>query len=293
MSEILQYLISGIAIGSIYSLVALGFCIMWSTSQTVNFSNGDSAMLGAVLGVVLCVDMGLPLWLGLLAVIILGSLFGVIVQNIGVRPFRGKSEIGWMLSTIAIGIILRNVAMVTFGTYDRSFPTPWVEKPVFIFGAGIYPQELLIPVAALALMFVIFRFYYKTNFGSGLRAVSFHQEAASLMGIKVPLMINFSYALATAIAALAGFLVAPIILASSHMGLLLGLKGFSVAVIGGITNPFGAIITGILFGIMEYMVVGFISTAAREIVSFSVVIAVLMISPKGIFDLFGKKGREA
>ena len=283
MSEALQYLFSGLAIGSIYSLVGLGFCIMYATSETVNFANGDSVMFGAILGVTFCVDMGWPMWFGLIVVIILSSLLGIIVERIAIRPFRGVSAIGWMLSTIAVGIILRNVAMVTFGLYDRPFPTPWVKKPIAIFGSGIYPQELFIPIIAAIFMVGFDLFYNKTKFGSGLRAVSFNREAAGLMGINVSLMISFSYALATSVAGFAGFIIAPIILASTHMGLLIGLKGFSVAVIGGITSPRGTILAGFLFGVLEYMIAGYLGTAAREITSFSLVILVLLLRPNGVF----------
>jgi len=289
MSEALQYLFSGLAIGSIYSLVGLGFCIMYATSETVNFANGDSAMFGAILGVTFCVDMGWPMWFGLIVVIILGALLGIVVERIAIRPFRGVSAIGWMLSTIAVGIILRNVAMVTFGLYDRPFPTPWVKKPIDILGAGLYPQELFIPIIAVILMVGVDLFYNKTKFGSGLRAVSFNREAAGLMGINVNLMIIFSYALATSVAGFAGFIIAPIILASTHMGLLIGLKGFSVAIIGGITSPRGTVLAGFIFGVLEYMIMGYFSTAAREITAFSLVILVLLLRPSG---LFVRKTRE-
>jgi branched-chain amino acid transport system permease protein len=290
MSEAVQYLLSGLAMGSIYSLVGLGFCIMWATSETVNFANGDSVMFGAVLGVTFCVDLGLPIWMGVIIILMLSACLGVVIERFAIRPFRGVSAIGWMLSTIAIGIILRNIVMVTFGLYDRPFPTPWVEEPLRIFGAGIYPQEIMIPIVALVLMIVVDLFYNKTKFGSGLRAVSFNREAAALMGINVNYMIVFSYALATSVAGFAGFIIAPVILASSHMGLLIGLKGFSVAIIGGITSPRGTILAGFIFGIVEYMIAGYFSTAAREITAFSIVILILLIRPSGIF---GGRSREA
>ena len=283
MTEALQYFFSGIAMGSIYSLVGLGFCIMYATSHTVNFANGDSAMIGAILGVTLCVDMGFPLWLGLIFVLILSALLGIIIERVAIRRFLGVSEIGWILSTIAIGIVLRNIAMVTFGLYARPFPTPWVKTPVNILGAGIYLQELFIPFISVVLMAGIEIFYNRTKFGSGLRAVAFNREAAGLMGINVTLMIIFSYALAASVAGFAGFIIAPVILASSHMGLLIGLKGFSVAIIGGITSPKGTILSGFIFGLFEYMIAGYLGTAAREIFVFSLVVAVLLVSRYGVF----------
>lgn len=289
MTEVLQYLLSGVAIGSIYSLVALGFCMMWATSGTVNFAQGDSVMIGAVLGVTFCLDKGVPVWLGLIAIIIICYFLGMGIERVAIRPFRGVSDIGWMLSTIAIGIIFRNIAMVTFGTYERPFPTILVQKPIYIAGAGIYPQEILIPIVSLALMIGIEIFYNRTKFGSALRAVSYNREAAGLMGINANFMIAFSYALATSIAGIAGFIVAPVILASSHMGLLIGLKGFAVAIIGGINSPRGTIVAGFVYGVLEKFIAGYFSTAAREITTFSLVILILLISPWGIF---GKKRKE-
>jgi branched-chain amino acid transport system permease protein len=198
-----------------------------------------------------------------------------------------------MLSTIAFGIIIRNIVMVTFGLYDRALPTPWVKTPVVIFGAGIYPQEIMIPIIAMILMVCIDVFYNKTKFGSGLRAVAYNMSAASLMGINVNHMIAFSYALATATAGFAGFIIAPVILASSHMGLLIGLKGFAVAIIGGIKSPRGTILAGLLFGVVEYLVTGYFSTAAREIVTFSLVIIILLVTPNGIGAAFISKTRDA
>ena len=289
MTEVLQYLLSGVAIGSIYSLVALGFCMMWATSGTVNFAQGDSVMIGAVLGVTFCLDKGVPVWLGLIAIIIICYFLGMGIERVAIRPFRGVSDIGWILSTIAIGIIFRNIAMVTFGTYDRPFPTILVQKPIYIAGAGIYPQEILIPIVSLALMIGIEIFYNRTKFGSALRAVSYNREAAGLMGINANFMIAFSYALATSVAGIAGFIVAPVILASSHMGLLIGLKGFAVAIIGGINSPRGTIVAGFVYGVLEKFIAGYFSTAAREITTFSLVILILLISPWGIF---GKKRKE-
>ena len=247
-------------------------------------------MIGAILGVTFCVDKGWPIWLGLTVIIIFCYFLGIGIERAAIRPFRGVSEIGWMLSTIAIGIILRNIAMVTFGTYDRPFPVALVKKPIYIGGAGIYPQEILIPILSLALMIGIEFFYNRTKFGSALRAVAFNPEAAGLMGINVNFMITFSYAMATSTAGIAGFIVAPVILASSHMGLLIGLKGFAVAIIGGINRPRGTIVAGFIYGVLEKFVAGYFSTAAREITAFSLVILVLLVRPWGIF---GKKSREA
>ena len=153
MSAAVQYLLSGLAIGAIYSLIGLGFSIMWSASKAANFAHGDVVMLGAVLAVVF-VGMGYPLSLSIPVVIIACVIYGVLVERYAVRPFAKEATgIGWMLSTIGIGIMLESYVTISFGSFAKPLPTPLIEKPITIMGAGIYPQELLIPLFAIGFLF--------------------------------------------------------------------------------------------------------------------------------------------
>jgi branched-chain amino acid transport system permease protein len=283
MSASLQYVLSGLAVGAIYSLIGLGFSIMWSASRAANFAHGDVVMLGAVLAVVF-VGMGLPLSVAIPFVVVACVIYGVLVERFAVRPFAKESTgIGWMLSTIGIGIMLESYVTISFGSFAKPLPTPLIEKPITIMGAGIYPQELLIPVFTVGFLVGLEYFYRHTMVGRAIRAVAFNPTTAGLMGINVKRMTAISFGIAAALGGAAGVLIAPIAQASATMGLLLGLKGFAVAIIAGITHARGVVIMGLVYGVLEKFVEGYISTAAREAIGFAVIILLLFAFPQGIF----------
>jgi len=283
MSSALQYVLSGLAIGAIYSLVGLGFSIMWSSCRAANFSHGEVLMLGAVLAVVF-VGVGLPLWAAIILSIVVCIIYGVAVERFAVRPFNSEATgIGWMLATIAIGIMLESFVTISYGSFARPLPTPLIERPITLFGAGVYPQELLIPVFAIGALVCLEQFYRRTLLGRAMRAVAFDRMAAGLMGINVNRMTAISFGIAAALGGIAGVLIAPVAQASATMGLLLGLKGFAVAIIANISNARGTVIMGLMFGVLEKFVEGYISTAAREAVGFAVIILFLLAFPQGVF----------
>ena len=286
MATLLQYTLSGLAIGGIYALAALGFHIMWSAARAVNFAHGDSLMLGAVLSI-MGMDAGLSLWVACPLAVVAACLFGILLERFAIRPFASSpNSIGWMLTTIAVGLMLEALTTMRFGGFSRALPSPGVAHAVSVFGAGIYPQELLIPVVAVAAAVGLSVLQHRTLIGRAMRAVAFDRQGAALMGINVDAVVAFSFALAASLGAAAGILVAPVIQASATMGLILGLKGFAVAIIGGITSAPGVIVAGLAFGVIEKFVEGYVSTAAREIVGFSLMIVVLLAFPQG---LFGKR----
>jgi branched-chain amino acid transport system permease protein len=279
----IQYILSGLAIGGIYALVALGFHIMWSAAKAVNFAHGDTLMLGAVLAV-LGVDAGMPLPVACLLGIIAGGVFGVLLERFAIRPFAATAtSISWMLTTIAVGVMIEALATLQFGGFSRPLPSPGVQSAVHIFGAGVYPQELAIPIVAILVMIGLKLMQQHTLIGRAMLAVAHDKRAAALMGINVNRVVAFSYGLASLLGAAAGVLVAPVIQVSASMGALLGLKGFAVAIIGGITSAPGVVIVGLGFGIMEKFVEGYISTASREIIGFGVMILALLVFPQGLF----------
>ncbi|MCJ2091607.1 branched-chain amino acid ABC transporter permease [Methylobacterium sp. J-072] len=283
MTTALQYTLSGLAIGGIYALVALGFHIMWSAAKAVNFAHGDTLMIGAVIAV-MGLDAGIPLPLACLLAVLAGGVFGVVLERLAVRPFIGaNASIGWMLTTIAVGIMAESLATMQFGGFSRPLPSPGVARAISVFGAGVYPQELVIPAVAVLAMIGLHLMQRHTLVGRAMQAVAHSRQAAALMGIDVDRIVMFSFGLAALLGAGAGVLVAPVIQASASMGVLLGLKGFAVAIIGGITSGLGVVVAGLAFGIMEKFVEGYVSTAAREIVGFSVMILVLLACPQGLF----------
>lgn len=279
---LVQLVVSGLALGSMYGLVALGYHITWATSRTMNFSQGHVVMAGAVVAYAAHVGAGWPLVPSLFVTVAAAALFGLLVEFVAVRPFFRSGSPVWLLSTIALGIIAENVAMLTFGKDARAFPSSLALKPVFFAGAGVYPQELLLPVVGLALMGGVHLFYHRTFYGKQLKAVAWDTEAAGLMGISIPRAVATAYVLSSVLAAMAGVLLAPLLNVSPTMGTLVGLKAFAVAIIGGLTSAGGILLAGFAYGLLESLVAGYLSTGAREIVGFTVVIAMLIVRPWGL-----------
>jgi branched-chain amino acid transport system permease protein len=280
-----QLLFSGLALGSMYGLVALGYHVTYATSRTVNFSQGQSVMLGAVVAYALHVGLGWPL-AGAVAVSVAAlAAFGVMVERVAVRPFLASSSIAWLLSTIAVGIIAENVVMLTFGKDARAFPSPLTVRPWTVLGAGVYPQELLVPAVGVLLTVLVELAFRRTLQGKALRAVAFDHDAAALMGIDVHRTIGAAYALSSTLAAVAGILLAPLLNVSATMGTTIGLKAFAVAIIGGIESARGIVLAGFVYGIFEAVVAGYLGTGVREILGFGLVVVVLLVRPWGLFGV--------
>jgi branched-chain amino acid transport system permease protein len=217
-------------------MVGLGFYVMWSAAKAVNFTYGDIFMLGGVLTVVF-MDLGVPLLPAAAGAIAVATATAALVERFFVRPFNTEvNAIGWMLMTIAVGTMLEAGLTATYGPLGRPLPTPLVAQPIRLGGAGIYPQELLLPVALIGVTLALEAFYTRTMTGRAMRAVAFNRTAAGLVGIDADRITLLAFALAGAMGAFAGFLVAPVVQASSSMGAIVGLKGFMVAIIAGIAN---------------------------------------------------------
>jgi branched-chain amino acid transport system permease protein len=278
-----QLVLSGLALGCIYSLVALGYHITFVTSRTLNFAQGSAMMLGAVTCLILAVDLDWPMPLAAIAAISTLGLFGLALEQLAVRPFVRRGSMAWVMSTLAVGIIAENLALLVFGKVPRGLPSELARAPVTIAGAGIYPLELLIPVVVLAVAVGARLFYGGTMLGRALRATAYDREASLAVGINVNLMVGLSYALSSMLAAVGGVLIGPLIGVSSSMGFLIGLKAFAVAIVGGLEHPLGILIASLAFGVMENLIGGSFGSSAKEIFGFGLVIVVLIVRPNGLF----------
>jgi branched-chain amino acid transport system permease protein len=274
---------SGLALGAMYGLIALGFHITYVVSNTVNFSQGSSVMLGAVLGYTFAVRFGWPLPLALAAAVLGCALFGLLVERTLVRPFTARGSNAWLMATVAGGIVLDNAVLFTFGKEPRSFPALLAMKPVEILGAGVFPLQLVIPVVGITIAGALALLLRGTRRGKALLAVVQNADAARLMGIDVPRTIAISYAVSTALAGLAGLLIAPLFSVHSDMGTLFGIKAFAVAILGGITSAFGVMFAGLLYGMAEALVTALLGSTYTQIVMFTLVIAALALLPNGLF----------
>jgi branched-chain amino acid transport system permease protein len=284
MEILLQLVYSGIALGMIYAVIAFGYQLTFATSDTLNFGQGDALMLGALVGLTLVDSMGLNYWLALPVVGLFGMVQGAFVERIGVRPaIKIKSEFGWIMSTIALGIIFKNVAENIWGRDDLKFPSPLPESPLKVFGANVMPMEILVIGGALLMMLGVEFFNRKTIYGKAVVATFNDRDAAKLMGINTGLVITFSYALSSMSAAFAGVLIAPLTLTGATMGSVLGLKAFAVAIIGGLTSGMGIIVGGIILGIAETTTGFYISTGYKDVPGLVLLLLVLAVKPAGLF----------
>ena len=275
--------ISGLGLGSMYGLIALGFHVTYVVSNTVNFSQGSAMMLGAVLGYTFAVTLGWPLPLAAMTALAACALAGAVIERTLVRPFAERGSNAWLMATVAGGIVLDNLVLFTFGKEPRGFPSVLATKPVQIFGAGVYPLQLVIPVAGIAIAILLQVVFSRTRLGKALLAVVQNPDAAKLMGINVRLAITVSFMISTALAGLAGLLIAPLFSVHSDMGTLFGIKAFAVAILGGITSASGVMCAGILYGIAEALVTALLGSTYTQIVMFTVVIAALALMPNGLF----------
>ena len=283
MQILIQLVYSGIALGMIYAVIAFGYQLTFATSDTLNFGQGESLMLGALVGLSL-VTLGVNYWLIIPNVCLFGALQGAFVERIGVRPaIKLKSEFGWIMSTIALGIIFKNVAENLWGRDDLKFPSPLPEAPIKLLGANVLPMEILVVVGALGMMLAVEFFNRKTIYGKAVVATFNDRDAAKLMGINTGLVITFSYALSSLTAAFAGVLIAPLTLTGATMGAVLGLKAFAVAIIGGLTSGMGIVVGGLILGIAETTTGFYLSTGYKDVPGLVLLLIVLALKPQGLF----------
>jgi len=288
MQILLQLVFSGISLGMIYAVIAFGYQLTFATSGTLNFGQGEALMLGAMVGLSIAGNvLGGPYlnyWLMIPIVMVFGLLQGALVEFVGVRPaIRIKSEFGWIMSTIALAIIFKNVAENLWGKDDLKFPSPVAEAPLSFLGANVLPMEIIIVVGALAMMFAVEIFNRRSIYGKAVVATANDRDAAGLMGINTRLVITFSYALSSMTAAFAGVLIAPVTLTGATMGAVLGLKAFAVAIIGGLNSGVGIIVGGLILGIAETATGYYISTGYKDVPGLVLLLLVLAVKPAGLF----------
>ncbi len=287
MTDLLQLILSGVAVGMIYALLAFGYNITFSTSRTINFAQGEFLMLGALTGLTAAVTWKLGYAGALFAAAIVGCVLGVVLEKAAIAPaLKTRSAVSWILATVALGIIARNAAERIWGTDDARFPAPLGDDPLTFLGVRVLPQELLVIGAAALIMSGVELFLRKSIWGKAVTAVAADKDAAALMGINVPLVITFSFVLSSAIAAVSGVLVAPLTLAGATMGTLLGTKAYAVAIVGGLQSGLGVLVGGLLLGLSEQFTARYVSTGYKDTPGFVLLILILLVKPSG---LFGRK----
>jgi len=284
MSEFLQFLLSGLAVGAVYALVALGFTIIYNASDVVNFAQGEFVMLGGMLTAT-AFAAGWSLPLAALIAVIVTALVGIALNKLAIEPARGAPVVSIIIITIGASIFIRGITQVFLGKQLHRFPAFTGEAPIRIFGATIVPQSLWVFFGALVIFIVLWFFFTRTLLGRAVLATANNRMAALLVGINTKYVMTLSFAVSAAIGALAGVLVTPITLTSYDIGMTMALKGFAAAMLGGMGNPKGALVGGILLGLLESLTAGYISSQYKDAAAFVVILAVLFFMPQGLFGL--------
>jgi branched-chain amino acid transport system permease protein len=301
MSTFLQQLINGISLGAIYSLIALGYTMVYGVLKLINFAHGDVYMVGAFMGFYLANGIGArgaqALGMsadGLIARGLLGggtmepslitAAIGVVIERFAYRPVRKYSRLTALITAIGVSLLLENGGQVVFGAEPKFFPELFSKRNIDLFGgASINSADIIVLVIAIVLMIALQLIVYRSKTGRAMRAVSFNLQSAKLMGINTDRIIAFTFALGSALAAAAGVLVAiRIPRIDPLMGILVGLKAFVAAVLGGIGNIPGAMLGGLLIGITETMVSGYLSSTYKDAVAFAILILILLFRPSGL-----------
>jgi branched-chain amino acid transport system permease protein len=277
-------LISGLGLGSMYGLLALGFHITHAVSHTVNFAQGSTMMLGAVICFTFWVTLGFPLVPAIVLALAACAIWGMIVERVAVRPFVERGSSSWLIATVALGIVIDNIVLFTFGKDPRGMP-PGVLTTGAITIADVRIQYLqaLIPIVGIALAVALHLFFRNARFGKALLAVVQNKDAARLMGINVERVIVAAFAISGLLAGIAGILVAPLFTISSTMGTLFGIKAFAVAILGGLGNAWGVVLAGLFYGVAEALIIALLGSTYSQIVTFALVIVALALRPHGLF----------
>ena len=279
-AQLLQSLLSGLTVGAIYALVALGFAIIYNASRVINFAQGEFVMIGGMAAAVF-VDAGLPLPLSILAAVGLGMLVGLLLEKLAVEPARGAPVVTLIIITIGASILLRGLAALVWDKKIRPLPAFSGEAPLMIGGATLLPQTLWVLGTTLAAVAALWWFFNRTLSGKAMLAVSHNRLAAQLVGISVRRVLLVSFGLSAALGALAGVLIAPISFTAWDVGVMLGLKGFAAAMLGGIGSGPGAIAGGLALGLIEALGAGYLSSAYKDVFAFVVLLAALVFLPNG------------
>jgi len=284
-SQIVQFFFTGITLGSIYAMVALGFNIIYNATGIINFAQGEFVMLGGMIMVWLSIAVGLPMVIAFPLTILAVTVIGALFERFAIYPMKKPSVLILIIITLAGSIVFKGGAMLIWGKETHTLPHFSGEDPIVILGATILPQTLWIIGILCAVVLMLAYFFNFTMLGKAMRACAVNPTAASLVGISVKKVVLFSFALSSAIGAVAGIVFTPMVLMEYDRGALLALKGFCAAVLGGLGNGIGAVVAGMIIGLLESFGAGFISSGYKDALALLVLLVVLFVKPSGIFGV--------
>jgi len=282
MAELLQFVFSGLTVGAIYALVALGFTLIYKASDIINFAQGEFVMLGGMT-TVFATLAGVSLPLAALIAIIVTTAIGLALHRFAIEPARGASPVALIMVTIGASIFLRGIAQIIFDRRFHSLPSLFGDDPIKFGGAAILPQSLVVLASAMVIVTLLWLFIDRTLLGKAVIATSANRLAARLIGVDTRRIVDLSFAVSAAIGAIAGVLITPIALTSYDVGTLLALKGFAAVMLGGLGSALGAVVGGLLIGLLEALAAGYLSSNYKDAIAFLIILIVLVSIPRGLF----------
>ncbi|MBX9820879.1 branched-chain amino acid ABC transporter permease [Afipia birgiae] len=282
MPEFVQFLVSGLTVGAVYALVALGFTLVYNASDVVNFAQGEFVMLGGMV-TVFASAAGIPLPLAALLAVVVSVVVGLLLYWLAIEPARDASPVTLIIITIGASILLRGAAQILFDKQFHKLPSISGDTPVNLLGAAIQPQSFWVLGGTAVIVILLYVFLERTVLGKAVLATAANKLAARLVGINTTTVMALAFGGSAAIGAVAGVLITPITLTSYDVGTLLALKGFAAAMLGGMGNPLGAVAGGLLLGLLEAFGVGYISSTYKDAFAFIVILLVLFAMPQGLF----------
>src|SRR5512133_591745 len=280
LAQFVQFLLAGITVGSAYALAAVGFTIIYNTSGVINFAQGEFIMLGGMLSVALSAA-GLPFPLALLLGILAAGAVGLLVEKIAIEPAKNAEVVALIIITIGVSLIIRGLVQVWFGKGTHTLQPFSGDTPLQLFGATLLPQSLWVLGSTLVIVLVLAWFFGRTLLGKTMLATSYNKLAAQLVGINTKKVLLLSFGMSAMLGAAGGVLIAPITYTSYDAGIMLGLKGFVAAVLGGLGGGAGAIAGGLILGIAEAMTAGYVSSSYKDAVPFVLILLILFFRPQG------------
>ncbi|MEO7322425.1 MAG: branched-chain amino acid ABC transporter permease [Burkholderiales bacterium] len=288
----LQSALAGLTNGFVYALVGLGISVIFRGTRIINAMQGEFALIGGMVSYVLLEQFGIPLALSTLGGVLLGGATGMLVDLLLVRPARrrGASEESYLLLTLGVAFALSAAVLYFFGRDSRLLPGIGGEASALFFDAAIRIHAIWLIVIASAVMALLWLFYHRTLIGLSMMAASVDEQGATTIGVNVPRMRTLTFLLGGLVGGLAGVLVSPLISVQYEMGLMLTLKGFAAAILGGLTNPFGAVVGGVALGLIESAAVLYFASGYKDVVSMIMLIVIMIVMPHGMLGRGSRRG---
>lgn len=289
MLDFLQQFVSGLALGCVYGLIALGFVLIYKATEVVNFAQGELMMLGGFFAYTYIGLLGFSYWSGFLLAVLSLGIVGMIIERVVIRPILGFPQFAIVMATIGLGFLLRAVAGMVWGIDDLRIDTPFSTGVLRVGGLVLSYDKLSVIVATIILCLVLWLFFNKTRLGTAMRATSENMLAAYYMGIPVKRVVSLIWAISAMVAACAGVLLAPITFINSNVGLALGLKAFPAAVLGGFGSIPGAVVGGLIIGVIEVLSGFYLPQGWKDVAPYLVLLIMLLVKPEGLFGALGRK----